>query len=72
MTHRDRVPLDVAVRSLGLLAPNYRPQQVTDILASFWANTYSQVRKELRAHYPRHAWPEDPSTATPQHRPKRK
>ena len=24
---------------LHLLAPNYRPQQVTDDLASFWANT---------------------------------
>src|SRR5439155_4234329 len=44
---------------LHLLAPNYRPQQVTDDLASFWANTYPQVRKELRARYPKHAWPED-------------
>ena len=33
---------------LHLLAPNYRPQQVTDDLASFWTNTYPQVRKELR------------------------
>jgi ATP-dependent helicase HrpB len=57
---------------LHLLAPNYRPQQITDDLASFWANTYSQVRKELRARYPRHAWPEDPWTATPEHRPRRK
>jgi ATP-dependent helicase HrpB len=48
---------------LHLLAPNYRPQQVTDDLASFWANTYSLVRKELRARYPKHAWPEDPFTA---------
>ena len=48
---------------LHLLAPNYRPQQVTDDLASFWANTYPQVRKELRARYPKHAWPEDPWTA---------
>src|SRR5262249_51962555 len=28
---------------LHLLAPNYRPQQITDDLASFWANTYPQV-----------------------------
>jgi ATP-dependent helicase HrpB len=48
---------------LHLLAPNYRPQQVTDDLASFWANTYPQVRKELRARYPKHAWPEDPLAA---------
>ena len=48
---------------LHLLAPNYRPQQVTDDLASFWANGYPLVRKELRARYPRHSWPEDPLTA---------
>jgi ATP-dependent helicase HrpB len=57
---------------LHLLAPNYRPQQVTDDLASFWANTYPQIRKELRARYPKHAWPDDPLTAAPEHRPKRK
>jgi ATP-dependent helicase HrpB len=57
---------------LHLLAPNHRPQQVTDDLASFWANTYPQVRKELRARYPKHAWPEDPWTAQPERRPRRK
>jgi ATP-dependent helicase HrpB len=45
---------------LHLLAPNMRPQQVTDDLASFWKTTYHQVRKELRRRYPKHAWPEDP------------
>ena len=48
---------------LHLLAPNYRPQQVTDDLASFWKNGYPLVRKELRARYPKHSWPEDPLTA---------
>ena len=57
---------------LHLLAPNYRPQQVTDDLASFWVNTYPLVRKELRARYPKHAWPEDPWTASPESRPRRK
>jgi ATP-dependent helicase HrpB len=55
-----------------LLAPNGRPQQVTDDLASFWRNTYPQVRKELRARYPRHAWPEDPTTAVAERRPRRR
>ncbi len=48
---------------LHLLGPNFRPVQVTDDLASFWSSTYFQVRKDLRARYPRHAWPDDPRTA---------
>lgn len=57
---------------LHLLAPNYRPQQITSDLTSFWNTTYQQVRKELRARYPRHAWPEDPWTAPAQRGPKRR
>ena len=57
---------------LHLLAPNMRPQQVTRDLASFWRNTYPQVRKELRARYSKHAWPEDPLTARAQKRPGRR
>ena len=48
---------------LHLLAPNFRPQQVTEDLESFWNTTYQVVRKELRGRYPRHPWPEDPWTA---------
>jgi len=44
-----------------LLAPNRRPAQVTQDLENFWANTYSQVRKELRGRYPKHDWPEEPT-----------
>jgi len=50
---------------LHLLAPNMRPQQVTEDLASFWVNTYPDVRKELKRRYPKHSWPEDPLTAPP-------
>lgn len=57
---------------LHLLAPNYRPQQVTDDLASFWNNTYPLIRKELRVRYPKHAWPEDPWSAPPQRGPRRR
>ncbi|MBL8861232.1 MAG: ATP-dependent helicase HrpB [Planctomycetes bacterium] len=64
---RGRVPV-----LIHLLAPNGRPQQVTDDLASFWSNAYFEVRKDLRARYPRHAWPEDPRTAPAQRRPKRR
>jgi len=55
---RGRVPV-----LLHLLAPNFRPQQVTDDLASFWVNTYPEVRRELKRRYPKHSWPEDPVTA---------
>ena len=48
---------------LHLLGPNYRPQQVTADLASFWENTYPEVKKELRRRYPKHAWPDDPLAA---------
>lgn len=56
---------------LHLLAPNHRPQQVTDDLRSFWNNAYQQIRKELRRRYPKHAWPEDPWQAAPERRPRR-
>ena len=58
-----RVPL-----TFHLLAPNGRPVQTTRDLRSFWERTYPEVRKELRARYPRHPWPEDPWTAPPTHR----
>jgi ATP-dependent helicase HrpB len=57
---------------LHLLAPNMRVQQVTDDLAGFWQRTWPQLRKELRGRYPKHAWPEDPMTASPQRRPRRR
>ena len=58
--------------TLSLLAPNGRPVQTTRDLKSFWDRTYPQVRKELRGRYPRHPWPEDPWTAPPTHRTKKR
>ena len=57
---------------LHLLAPNGRPQQVTSDLASFWKDAYFHVRKDLRIRYPRHPWPEDPLTAPPTARARRR
>lgn len=57
---RGRVPI-----LLHLLSPAMRPQQITDDLESFWANGYPEVKKELRRRYPKHSWPDDPTTATP-------
>ena len=50
---------------LELLAPNMRPIQMTRDLESFWKNGYPDVRKSLRGRYPKHPWPEDPTTAPP-------
>ncbi|MFG3453639.1 ATP-dependent helicase HrpB [Stutzerimonas stutzeri] len=50
---------------LHLLSPARRPVQVTQDLASFWANTYAEVKKDLKGRYPKHYWPEDPLVAEP-------
>ena len=50
---------------LHLLAPNHRAVQVTTDLTGFWERHYPAIARELRRKYPRHAWPDDPLTATP-------
>jgi len=65
MTETPRIAGGRAPVLLHLLAPNYRPQQVTHDLHSFWANVYPKIRKELRMKYPKHAWPDDPLAAAP-------
>jgi len=57
--------------TLHLLSPARRPLQVTQDLAGFWRNGYTEVRKEMRGRYPKHPWPEDPLAATPTARSKR-
>jgi len=62
-----RVPL-----TLQLLSPAQRPVQVTRDLAGFWRASYFDVRKDLRARYPKHAWPDDPASAQPTSRARRR
>ncbi|WP_456389870.1 ATP-dependent helicase HrpB [Profundibacter sp.] len=48
-----------------LLSPARRPVQTTMDIPGFWASSYADVRKDMRARYPRHPWPEDPTKADP-------
>jgi ATP-dependent helicase HrpB len=41
---------------LEILAPNFRPAQVTDDLQGFWQRTYPELRRELSRRYPKHEW----------------
>jgi ATP-dependent helicase HrpB len=62
-----RLPL-----KLTLLSPAGRPVQVTTDLPGFWAGSYADVAKDMRAQYPKHPWPEDPTTADPTLRARRR
>lgn len=57
---QDRQPL-----RMTLLSPAGRPVQTTTDLPGFWAGSYADVRKDMRARYPKHPWPEDPAQADP-------
>ncbi|MDP4061093.1 ATP-dependent RNA helicase HrpB [Rhodobacteraceae bacterium LE17] len=48
-----------------LLSPAHRPIQVTTDIPGFWTGSYGDVRKDMRAQYPKHPWPEDPTQADP-------
>ncbi|OSQ46794.1 ATP-dependent helicase HrpB [Marivita geojedonensis] len=55
-----------------LLSPAQRPVQTTMDLPGFWAGSYADVRKDMRAAYPKHPWPDDPTEADPTLRAKRR
>lgn len=43
-----------------ILAPNGRPVQTTSNLEEFWKTSWAEVRKELKARYPKHFKPDSP------------
>jgi ATP-dependent helicase HrpB len=55
---------------LELLSPARRPVAITQDLPGFWAGGYADMRRDMRAQYPRHPWPEDPANAQPTERAK--
>ena len=65
MTEHPRIGPDRLPIKFTLLSPAQRPIQVTQDLPQFWEGSYADVRKDMRAQYPRHPWPEDPRAADP-------
>lgn len=45
------IPLTVV-----LLSPAKRPLQITQRLAEFWTGSYLEIKKEMKARYPKHDW----------------
>lgn len=61
------VPLVLAITS-----PAGRPIQTTTDLPGFWAGSWRDVAKDMRGRYPRHPWPDDPASAAPTLKSKRR
>ncbi len=51
-----RIAMGRQVLTIQVLAPNYRPVQVTSDLTTFWREGYPKAKKELQRKYPRHQW----------------
>lgn len=48
-----------------LLSPAHKPVAITANLPAFWKGAWHDVRKDMKARYPRHVWPDDPACALP-------
>ena len=42
--------------TIEVLAPNFRPVQVTNDLGRFWSECYPALKSELQRRYPKHEW----------------
>lgn len=41
---------------IHIVAPNYRPVQITQDLAGFWSEHYRRMKQQLQRRYPKHEW----------------
>ncbi len=41
---------------IHVLAPNFRPVQVTNNLKTFWVEAYPKLKQQLQRQYPKHEW----------------
>lgn len=48
---------------LELLSPAQRPIQITKDLPGFWAGSWADVKADMKGRYPKHPWPNDPTSA---------
>jgi len=56
VTQTPRIAMSRVPVVVHILAPNNRPVQVTQDLASFWRDQYPKVKSELARRYPKHEW----------------
>ena len=50
---------------IEFISPAGRPIQTTRDLPGFWQGSWRDVRIDMKGRYPKHLWPEDPTTAAP-------
>lgn len=63
MTRHPAVAEGAVPLTLELLSPAHRPIQLTRDLPGFWSGSWADVRADMRGRYPKHVWPDDPSSA---------
>lgn len=63
VTQIPSIYMDRQKLQIQILAPNFRPVQITCDILGFWKEQYPARKKELQRQYPKHAWPDNPLAA---------
>jgi ATP-dependent helicase HrpB len=72
LKHHPSIGRGKLLLTLHLLSPAHRPIQITRDLPGFWKGSWAAVKAEMKGRYPRHPWPDDPASAVPTSRAKRR